>query len=76
MIPLRNDPQGTKVVFFATFATGIPGIPRVAAFFATFCDVDDREFRVETEVLESSPRPVRTHTIGKIAATMDNPKDG
>ena len=35
-------------VFFATFLTGIPEIPRVGAFFAAFRAADDRAFRAET----------------------------
>ena len=64
-------------VFFATFPTGIPGIPREAAFFATFRATDDREFRVETGNPESNPWPApTTHTLGKMAAHMDIPDDG
>ena len=57
-------------VFFDTFPTGIPGIPREAVFFATFHAADDREFREETGNPKSSPRPVRAHTVGKMAANM------
>ena len=59
---VMNDHQ-LKAVFFATFPTGIPGIPRENVFFATFRAADDREFRVETENPESNPRPVPTQTL-------------
>ena len=54
-----------KAAFFATFPTGIPGIPREAVFLATFRAADDREFRVETGNPESSPGR-SAHTLGKM----------
>ena len=61
-------------VFFATFLTGIPGIPPVGAFFAAFRAADDRAFRAETGNPEGIPR--QTDTFGKMAAPKGNHEDG
>ena len=66
-----------EAVFFATLPTGIPVIPREAVFFATCRAAEDWEYCMETENLESSPRPVCTHFRHGYgpSATMGSPED-
>ena len=49
-------------MFFATFPTGTPEIPRVSVSYGTLRADDGREFRVETGNFGGSPRPDLTYS--------------